>query len=523
MIRLAVCWCVLGAVLTGGLAQAACDPKPGLDTFFSDGWGIGAGNHRLQRSTSIDRSNAASLELAWAYGHANGKPRSWPLVTEDTIFVGDSGRGVVALDRATGCERWLHEQRGEIGSAILHAVIGGRIALLYLERTSGLYAIDAMDGSAIWHAESDDQPIPMYSGTPVVANGVVYVPLSSVEIGLTLNPIYGCCRTSGGMAAFDLETGRKLWFVPTIPEPAQRTGSHWWFVDEYGPSGAPVWGAPLYDPSRGVLYFGTGQNYSRPTTATSEAIFALAGESGATVWIRQFTADDAYNIACDMPFAHPNCHLPKGPDVDFGAPPMLVRAPDGRELLIAGQKSADIYALDPDTGDVVWHERLGRGGALGGIHWGLAANEVMATVFVPVSDIEANSDPAREPQPGLYALDVQSGAIRWQHLRENRCAERICSGGLSAAITATPDLVVAGSLDGYLEIYDAATGDVLWSDDTWTTYTAVNGIETSGGTFDAHGPMVAGDQVIVFSGYDSFFQKPGNALLVYRVKEGAQQ
>ena len=97
----------------------------------------------------------------------------------------------------------------------------------------------------------------------------------------------------------------------------------------------------------------------------------------------------------------------------------------------------------------------------------------------------------------------------------------MCFGGLSAAITATPDLVVAGSLDGVLEVYDGATGDVLWSDDTWKAFTAVNGVETAGGAFDAHGPMIAGDQIIVSSGYDSFFQKPGNALLVYQSQSEA--
>ena len=100
----------------------------------------------------------------------------------------------------------------------------------------------------------------------------------------------------------------------------------------------------MLDPRRGIVYFGTGQNYSRPATATSDAIFALKAETGEKVWVHQFTEGDAYNIACDMPFHQPNCHCRMDPDVDFGAPPMLVRIADGHELLIAGQKSADIYA-----------------------------------------------------------------------------------------------------------------------------------------------------------------------------------
>ena len=363
----------------------------------------------------------------------------------------------------------------------------------------------------------------MYSGTPIVHDGVVYAPLSSLEVGLAIIPLYGCCTTSGGMAAFDVQTGKKLWYRPTIEEAAHQTGRHWLFVEEYGPSGAPVWGAPMLDARRGIVYFGTGQNYSRPASATSDAIFALRSASGEKVWVHQFTEGDAYNVSCDVPFHHPNCHLPKGPDVDFGAPPILMRIADGRELLIAGQKSADIYALNPDTGEVAWHNHLGRGGSLGGIHWGMAANDESGTVFVPVSDIEANNDKTLEPQLGLYALDAATGAIRWRHARSSRCAERECFGGLSAAITATADFVVAGSLDGFLEIYDATNGNVLWSDDSWRAFSTVNGVEAKGGAYDAHGPMIAGDQLIVSSGYDSYGQRPGNVLLVYQLKQQLEQ
>ena len=104
------------------------------------------------------------------------------------------------------------------------------------------------------------------------------------------------------------------------------------------------------------------------------------------------------------------------------------------------------------------------------------------------------------------------------HAREARCEERVCSGGVSAAITVTDDLVFAGSLDGFLEVLDAENGEVLWSFDSWRQFEAVNG-EATGGAFDAHGPMVAGDSVIVSSGYASFFQRGGNALLVFELAE----
>lgn len=336
-----------------------------------------------------------------------------------------------------------------------------------------------------------------------------------------MNPLYGCCTTSGGMAAFDINTGEKLWYLPTIEAEAQLTGSHFWFVQEYGPSGAAVWAAPSYDPKRDWLFFGTGQNYTHPTTDTSDAIFAVDAKTGKVMWVHQYTANDAYTAACNIEaLNHPNCADPTGPDADFGAPTMLLRTKSGRELLVAGQKSSEAHAMDPGTGESVWTAKLGRGGLIGGVHWGLAANEALGLVFVPISDKEVIGFPAPgEPTPGLYALDIETGERRWEYARESRCAEQECVFGLSAAIIATNDIVVAGSMDGFLEVFSARSGELLWSYDSWREYAAVNGIQTTGGAFDAHGPMIADDLLVVSSGYGYVGQqRPGNALLVFQVE-----
>ena len=175
------------------------------------GWGIELNNQRLQQDTTINRANVGRLKLAWSYGFANMKPRSWPLVSEDTIFIGDSGRGVVALDRETGCTRWVHKQSGEISSAILHADRRARRTPVSRPHPGPLrdrcrkrrrdLAYTGRRGVA-----------PFYSGTPVVHDGVVDVPLSSLEIGLAMIPLYGCCTTRGGMSAFDLQSGKELWY-----------------------------------------------------------------------------------------------------------------------------------------------------------------------------------------------------------------------------------------------------------------------------------------------------------------------
>ena len=40
-------------------------------------------------------------------------------------------------------------------------------------------------------------------------------------------------------------------------------------------------------------------------------------------------------------------------DADFGASVVLAHRP-GRDILLAGQKSSTLYALDPDTGRSIW-------------------------------------------------------------------------------------------------------------------------------------------------------------------------
>lgn len=514
-------YCVMFIFSLPALALADCQHTsavPGLQHIYSDSWGVEPDNQRFQPAlrTSITVTNVGHLKLLWAYGLATRTPRSWPLVTEDTIFIGDSGKGLVALDRTTGCSRWVLKHSGQISSAILYRRDGARVTLYFTDRTQGVFAVNATNGKLLWRKAVKEPALAMYSGTPLIHGNVIYVPISSQEVAIAANPFYGCCTTSGGMAALDATTGKELWYRPTIESPPTITHSHYYFVQNHAPSGAPVWSSPTLNVATGTLYFGTGQNYSKPTSNTSDAIFAVNATNGAIQWVHQFTKGDAYNLACDISLHHPNCPGPRGPDADFGAPPMLLRTPDGKQLLIAGQKSGDIYAMDPASGATVWHRHIGRGGALGGVHWGMAYNPQLGLVFVPISDIEAWSS-SKPAAPGLYALDAATGKIRWSHERKARCARRICSAGISAAIAATPELVFSGSLDGYLEAYDAASGKLLWSADTWKDYKAVNPVKTSGGGFDAHGPMVAGNQVIVSSGYE-LYERGGNALLVYQLE-----
>src|SRR3569833_3166162 len=457
---------LVALALSGGAAQAAdCPGRPGLTGFASQAWGIDARNTRFQPATTLTAANVSHLKLKWVYGFAGDQPRSYPLVSSDTIFIGDTGHGLVALNRASGCTRWTYADTGVIGTAIVQETHGGKTTLFYNDRTPArMTAVNAADGIQVWRAEAPgDNPVAMLSGTPLIDGGRMYVPLSSLEIGLVVNPFYVCCTTSGGMAAVDTGDGRTLWHRRSIPVLPTVVGHHWLFVEEWAPSGAPVWGPPTLDAASGTLFFGTGQNYSRPTTTTSDSIFAVNARDGSVRWVHQFHRDDAYNVACDLSSGHPNCPKPLGPDLDFGAPPILAHTVDGRTLLLAGEKSGQVYALDPKDGHVVWTHVPGRGGALGGVHWGMAVNEALGLLFVPVSDVDVGKmNGAGTPRAGLYAYDIATGRLVWSHLRKARCASRECSQGLSSANNTNTNQKNTKNQDGKIEAYDAKSGAVLW-------------------------------------------------------------
>jgi polyvinyl alcohol dehydrogenase (cytochrome) len=382
-----------------------------------------------------------------------------------------------------------------------------------------VHAIDAKTGAALWRTRMDDHPFTVVTGAPQFKNGKLYVPVSSVELGLAMSPFYGCCKFRGSMTRLDPATGSIQWRTYTIEEEAHKTDKHYFFVQHWGPSGAPIWSAPTVNEELGLVYSGTGENYTAPATLTSDAILAFDSEDGSLRWSRQFTSDDTFNMACNISFKHPNCPAAAGPDFDFGAPPILAQTTTGKPILLAGQKSGGVYGMNPATGELVWQQQFGRGGYLGGVHWGMAVHEDLGMLYVPISDVPAGAGEA-EPEPGLHAIDIASGERRWSVQRDGNCEGRdACRTGFSAAILATEDLVFVGALDGQLYGIDTANGDILWEYDSWRDYDSVNELPTQGGAIDVHGPFVAGRQLIVQSGYGSFGQRGGNALLVFELNE----
>jgi polyvinyl alcohol dehydrogenase (cytochrome) len=193
---------------------------------------------------------------------------------------------------------------------------------------------------------------------------------------------------------------------------------------------------------------------------------------------------------------------------------------NGKQRLIAGQKSGNIFALDPDNGGrLLWRTKIGRGGIAGGVHWGLAARGEV--IYAPVSDTVIKPEDAAQPgSPGLHALDVTTGRTIWFTPAPDACAparKPACDRGLSAPPTSIPGVVFAGSYDGHLRAYDERSGRVIWDFDTARDFPVLGGGMGRGGSIESAGPVVIDGIVLVNSGYLWGGRMGGNLLLAFSV------
>ncbi len=527
----------------GWIEQHRCSaPDSSAPTEYVTDWGLGTHNRRFVESENvgIKRDNVGTLQLAWSLAFPRVTDmRSQPAIIGDTLYFGDKTGKLYALDRTTGCIRAHTKVFSGIRSAITLATLSdGKKLLVFADSVATVFAVDPASLDIVWQTSARLFDTSVISGSISYYNNRLFVPVSSYEVAVSGSPSHICCTSHGGVIALNASTGEQLWQWHATEE-ATLQGHNADGQEQYGPSGAAVWTTPAIDAKRNRIYIGTGENLTHPATETSDAIIALDMDTGAMAWRFQGTVGDVWNAACLNGGA--NCPQDPGGDFDFGASVIIAELPDGSQMLLAGQKSGEVFALDPDaSGTVLWRNRISLGTTNGGIHWGMALSG--QRLLVPVADPERER-PGYTPRPGLYALDITNGALLWQQPVARGCEiadqnkpliglENMRSGvrtdlaqlyqcsfyyGLSAAATATPELVFSAGLDGKVRAYDIATGEILWQTRTAQAFTALNGIEGHGGAIDVSGQVVAGGWLYVQSGYSMFGQLPGNVLLAYRV------
>lgn len=443
----------------------------------------------------IGPGNASRLTTGWQITTA-GDVETTPAVAGGVVYFPDSGGKLWAVSATSGAVLWSQDVSGYIGisksvSRTSPAVYGDELILGDTSPAGhGTYefAVDRRSGRLLWRTQVSTHPAAKMTSAAVVYHGIAYVGVSSQEEVLASHPSYQCCTFRGSVVALDAATGRLLWQTYTVPA---------------GYSGGAVWGStPAVDPADGLLYVGTGNNYSVPAGVCTapgqtgctlpaaddhdDSVLALDMATGAVRWYKNTLTSD---VAISICGARPG--LACGPDFDFGSGPNLIRLPSGRSLVGIGQKSGEYWALDPRTGAVVWQTLVGPGGTVGGIQWGSATDGTH--IYAAVSDYDAvpyqitSASGVRSTVIGgsWAELNAATGRILWQTADPQHAADL-------GYVSIGNGLVYAGSTaDAGNDMYvlDAATGRILWS-------------------FDSGGPVSAGAAIaggMVFWGSGEFW------------------
>ncbi|KAG0605212.1 hypothetical protein M758_9G040200 [Ceratodon purpureus] len=287
----------------------------------------------------------------------------------------------------------------------------------------------------------------------------------------------------------DITTGSIIWKTKMLPDNQGQYGAY---------SGAAIWGSsPPIDKKRRHVYVATGNLYSVPpeieacqeeqenkTTPDvpnpcvkpedhSESIVALDLDSGRIVWSNQLGGYDTFVLACIPAFSGSgpnNCPKFPGPDFDFGEAPMLLtvlskdrgKLPKLLDILVAGQKSGIVWALERDHGKLVWDAVAGPGGSLGGASWGSATDGVRVyTSIINNMNLNFTLDPSNKVinAGGWVAMDASTGNILWSVATPN-ASYPIGPVTIANGVLLGTSL---GSPNGAMHALDARTGTILWS------------------------------------------------------------
>jgi polyvinyl alcohol dehydrogenase (cytochrome) len=499
------------------------------------GWTSAGGNlenTRYQQSEhTLGVDNVENLVAKWVLSTV-GDVSATPAVDGDTVYVPDWAGRLYAVDKETGAVNWnvsiaaasgVPFDKARTTPAVTgNAVIVGTQGSIFVPGGGPggkLLAFDKLTGQHLWTTTLDTHPASIVTQSPTVFGGRVYVGVASLEEALAAFVPGYVLSFEGSMLAVDLKTGEILWKTVMVPD---------------GYTGNAVWGSsPAIDTKRGQVYIATGNNYSVPDEVLEcvaeagedgdaaaacsspdnhfDSIMALDMKTGAIRWSTRAIPYDAWTVDC-IPFFGDGdlCPDPAGPDYDFGQAPALFKATSGKgkplELVGAGQKSGQYWALDPDSGEVEWVPQAGPGGTAGGLQWGSAVDGTRVYTANANSGGELWSLFGGGTTTGgvWSAMDAATGEMLWQHTPSTPGSPVFFGGTTSGPVTTANGVVYGCSLDplGHMYALDAATGNELWK-------------FASGGSC-LSGAAISNGMLFWGSGYsNNFFGTPNNKLYAF--------
>ena len=162
-----------------------------------------------------------------------------------------------------------------------------------------------------------------------------------------------------------------VWTTYTMPERPRPLGRNSAGTQLYGPAGAAIWNAPTLDPELGRVYTTVGTCYISEffdervgyDGGTCVSVMAFDMETGKKAWWTQLVPMDRHPGGCGREPEEQRLNCPgyvDDPDDDPSGAPVLYTAENGQRIIIQGQESGRITALDPDNdGAVLWVAQAG--------------------------------------------------------------------------------------------------------------------------------------------------------------------
>jgi len=439
-----------------------------------------SGNHL---ETAISPTTVANLKVKWKFT-TKGDVSARPAVVDGVVYFPDWGGHLWAVNASTGKAVWEKSVASYVpghSEAFARATPAVRNGVLFigLHKADGYFlAIEAKNGKLLWKTRLDTvDPDATITASASVDNGIVYVGTASDQEGMA----GGGPRTArGSVVALEASSGKIVWKSYMVPA---------------GYTGAAVWGSnPVVDLTRGLVYVATGDNYSTPTDPTylsciskggiptdcqstknhADSIVAIEVKNGAVKWAQRMEdwpensnddGSDFFNSACNDGAS--GCPDPKGPDYDFGSAPneITYTGASGPVTIIgAGQKSGLYYALNPDTGELLWQTQVGPGSHFGGIMWGSATDG--QRIYVAITNLGGFA--YKGGNAGSWAaLNPANGQVLWQ-VPDPYGAMGAGPVTVANGVVYVPS-TAGKSTDKNMIALDAATGATLWSYASGTT------------------------------------------------------
>lgn len=336
----------LSAIIPAALALAATALYAQATNWPN--YGNDPGGSRYSPLRAITPQNVDKLTVAWTYHHgdiADGSQSKFgsksafeatPLMIDATLYFPTPFNRVIALDAATGKEKWVYDPKlnhaYDSGDGFVCRGLGswkdpanGHLYLYVATVDSRLIGIDAATGKSIFMvslnedvgARSDYPGEYHFTSPPAVVGDKVVVGSAIDDNNRTKMP-------TGVVRAFDARTGKLAWKWDPIPL-------------EKNAGAANAWSVMSVDPDRDLVFIPTGSaspdHYGGERLGDNKwanSVVALKGSTGELVWGFQTVHHDLW-------------------DYDVPAQPVLASV-KGQPALIQSTKTGQIFVFNRETG-----------------------------------------------------------------------------------------------------------------------------------------------------------------------------